>query len=106
MNGNGQTPLDRLSRLYRQLTGRGLTREDLFSVLDRAQRQGLFEQDTLDTIERVVQVSELRVRDIMIPRARMVVINKGQSPDPRSRDFACLRRSPGAGRIDHDCVKA
>ena len=81
MNGNGQTPLDRLSRLYRQLTGRGLTREDLFSVLDRAQRQGLFEQDTLDTIERVVQVSELRVRDIMIPRARMVVINKGQSPE-------------------------
>lgn len=81
MNGNGQTPLDRLSRLYRQLTGRGLTREDLFGVLDRAQRQGLFEQDTLDTIERVVQVSELRVRDIMIPRARMVVINKGQSPE-------------------------
>jgi magnesium and cobalt transporter len=45
------------------------------------QRQGLLEQDTLDTIERVVQISELRVRDIMIPRSKMVVINKSQNPE-------------------------
>jgi len=81
MKGNGNLSLDRISRLYRQVTGRGLTREDLFGVLDRAQRQGLFEQDTLDTIERVVQVSELRVRDIMIPRARMVVIDRTKTPE-------------------------
>lgn len=81
MTANGENSIDRLSRLYRQLTGRGFTREDLFGVLDRAQRQGMFEQDTLDTIERVVQVSELRVRDIMIPRARMVVLNKNQGPE-------------------------
>ncbi len=81
MSGDGHFSLDKFTRLYRQVTGRGLTREDLFDALDRAQRQGLFEQDTLDTIERVVQVSELRVRDIMIPRARMVVINKTQTPE-------------------------
>jgi magnesium and cobalt transporter len=81
MSGNGQTSIEKISRLYRQFTGRGLVREDVFHLLDQAQRQGLFEQDTMDTIERVVQVSELRVRDIMIPRARMVVIDKGQSPE-------------------------
>ncbi|GJL81142.1 MAG: cation transporter [marine bacterium B5-7] len=68
-------------RWYRQVTGRGWTREDLFRVLGRVQQQGLIEQDTLDTIERVVQVSELRVRDIMIPSARMVVVYKNQSPE-------------------------
>jgi magnesium and cobalt transporter len=71
----------RLLRLYRRISGRGWSREDLFEALGIAQHQGLIEQDTRDTIERVVQVSELRVRDIMIPAARMVVLQKSQTPE-------------------------
>ncbi|KAA3620300.1 MAG: CBS domain-containing protein [Proteobacteria bacterium] len=81
MSQNTDGLIRRLTRLYRRISCRGWTREDLFAVLYGAQRQGLIEQDTLDTIERVVQISELRVRDIMIPRARMVVLQKSQSPE-------------------------
>ncbi len=35
----------------------------------------------MDTIERVFQVSELRVRHVMIPRAQMVVVNKDDDPE-------------------------
>lgn len=85
MNGNGnenvEGPMRRMARFYRRVSGRGWSRDDLFDALDNAQRQGLVEQDTRDTIERVVQVSELRVRDIMVPAARMVVLRKSQTPE-------------------------
>jgi magnesium and cobalt transporter len=81
MKRNGEGMVHRLLRLYRRISGRGWSREDLFEALGIAQHQGLIEQDTRDTIERVVQVSELRVRDIMIPAARMVVLQKSQTPE-------------------------
>ena len=81
MTSNAGSATGRLRRLYHQVAGRGMTREEFVAMLRDAQHQGLFEQDTLDTIERVVQVSELRVRDIMIPRARMVVMQKSQTPE-------------------------
>ncbi len=71
----------RLRRAVSQLLGRAETRDRLFDYLKLVQSQGLIDQDTLDMLERVVQVSELRVRDIMIPSARMVVLNKSQTPE-------------------------
>ena len=50
------------------------------NVMQQAQQQGLLDHDALDTIQRVLQVSELQVRDIMIPRPRMVVVERDQSP--------------------------
>ena len=69
-----------LQRWLQRVLGQGYTREDLFEILREAEKQGLLGQDALDTIERVVQVSELQVRDIMIPRAQMVVLDKSDSP--------------------------
>lgn len=46
-----------------------------------AQQRGLLDQEELDTIQRVLQVSELRVRDIMIPRPKMVVVEKDSPPE-------------------------
>lgn len=50
-------------------------------VLLSAHKGGLIDQDTLDTIQRVLQVSELRVRDIMIARSKMVVVDKEMPPE-------------------------
>ncbi|MGV6825729.1 MAG: HlyC/CorC family transporter [bacterium] len=52
------------------------SRGDLLQVLNGAQEQNLMGPDALSMIEGVLQVSELQVRDIMIPRAKMVVVNK------------------------------
>ncbi len=65
-----------------QLLGREpVTQDQLVEVLRDAQQRDLLDRDALDTIERVIQVSELRVRDVMIPRSQMAVIERDASPD-------------------------
>ncbi|MCP5408797.1 MAG: CBS domain-containing protein [Chromatiaceae bacterium] len=51
-------------------------RAQLVSLLREAKKHNLLDAEALSMIEGVLQVSELRVRDIMIPRAHMVVIER------------------------------
>lgn len=52
------------------------TREQLVQVLKQARGRYLMDGEALSMMEAVLQVSELRVRDIMIPRAHMVVLER------------------------------
>ena len=79
MNDAGSRLSRTVGRWLQRLLRHGHTREDLFEILRESGRQGLLERDALDIIERVVQTSQLRVRDIMIPRAQMVVLDKDDS---------------------------
>lgn len=63
-----------LERLGHFLAGEPEDREDLLVFLRDAQKRHLLEPEALFMIEGVMQFSELRVRDIMIPRAQMVVV--------------------------------
>jgi len=54
-------------------------RTRLLESLKESQQKGLIEMDALIMIEGVFQVSEMRVRDIMVPRSHMVVIQQDQS---------------------------
>jgi magnesium and cobalt transporter len=54
-------------------------RTQLLESLRESQRKGLIDMDALIMIEGVFQVSEMRVRDIMVPRSHMVVIQQDQS---------------------------
>lgn len=51
-------------------------RADLLIHLRDAQRKGILSLDALMMIEGVFQVSEMRVRDIMVPRSDMVVVQE------------------------------
>jgi len=51
-------------------------RAQLMELLRQAKKHNLLDAEALSMIEGVLQVSELRVRDIMIPRAHMVVIDR------------------------------
>lgn len=51
-------------------------RADLLIHLRDAQRKGIISLDALMMIEGVFQVSEMRVRDIMVPRSDMVVVQE------------------------------
>lgn len=51
-------------------------REDLLDTLQLARDQALIDIDAQSMIEGVLAVSDLRVRDIMIPRAEMAVIGR------------------------------
>lgn len=63
--------VDRISQLF---SGEPQDVEDLIEVLREARSNRLLDTDTLTMIEGVLQVNQLRVRDIMIPRVQMVVV--------------------------------
>ena len=77
---NGKPKSDSLiSRLISKLVSCFTTTDpenqaQLIQVLKQAQGRHLMDTQALSMMEGALQVSELRVRDVMIPRARMVVV--------------------------------
>ena len=70
-----------LDRLAAMLLREPADREQLIALLHSAFERNLIEGDALSMIEGVLQVSEMRVRDIMVPRAQMDVIEIADTPD-------------------------
>ncbi len=77
-NSNKPTLLERLSTL---LLREPEDREQLISLLHSAYERNLLDADALSMMEGVIQVSEQQVREIMIPRAQMDVIDISQPPE-------------------------
>lgn len=65
-----------IGRLGQLLSGEPQDQEDLLEILREAREKRLLGPDALSMIEGVLQVSEMRARDIMIPRVQMVVVPK------------------------------
>jgi len=74
-------PRSLLDRLSHALLGEPATRDDLIEVLRDSARRDLLDRDSLDMIEGVLQVSEMKVRDIMVPRSQMDVVDKDSPPE-------------------------
>ncbi|MFN0002907.1 MAG: HlyC/CorC family transporter [Pseudohongiellaceae bacterium] len=53
---------------------------DLVQVLRKAQRNKVIDADLLSIIEGALQVSEMQVRDIMIPRSQVVTVKASATP--------------------------
>jgi len=65
-----------LERLGQALQGELKDRDQLIDVLQEAQKNTVIDYDALTMIEGVIGVSEMQVRDIMIPRSQMVVVER------------------------------
>lgn len=63
-----------MDRLVHAIGGEPRDQAELLEVLRDAQAREIFDADTLQMVEGVFQVVEMRVRDIMIPRGQMVVV--------------------------------
>ncbi|MFZ2237129.1 MAG: transporter associated domain-containing protein [Dokdonella sp.] len=61
-------------RLTQALSGEVTSREELLEELREARVNGLLSNDTLSMIEGAIHVSDLKVWEVMIPRAQMVSI--------------------------------
>lgn len=70
-----------LDRISQALLGEPGSREELIDILRDATERGVIDRDSLDMIEGVFQVSEMKVRDIMVPRAQMDVVDKNDTPE-------------------------
>ncbi len=70
--------MERLSALLLREPG---DREQLVDLLHSAYERNLLDADALSMMEGVIQVSERQVREIMIPRAQMNVIDISEAPE-------------------------
>jgi magnesium and cobalt transporter len=80
-SGSGPAQRSWIDRLSQALLGEPKDREQLIALLRDAQGRGLFDVDAQAMIEGVLQVADMQVRDIMIPRSQMVVVNRDADPD-------------------------
>jgi magnesium and cobalt transporter len=66
----------------RRLTKEGpRDRAELVEMLRAAARGGIIDADALQMIQGVLRVADLHVRDIMVPRSQMVVLERDSGPE-------------------------
>ncbi|MEO0974120.1 MAG: transporter associated domain-containing protein [Pseudomonadota bacterium] len=79
-SSNGPGRRGWLKRLSQALGTEPRDRETLVEILEDAQQRGLYDADAFGMIQGVLEVSEMQVRDIMIPRPHMVVTELDANP--------------------------
>ncbi|AZG35071.1 MAG: CNNM family magnesium/cobalt transport protein CorC [Shewanella psychromarinicola] len=77
-NAHKRSWFDKINQLFQ---GEPQNREDLVDVIAGAEMRDLITEDTREMIKGVLEVSDLRVRDIMIPRAQIVTIQIDSTVD-------------------------
>ena len=65
-----------LKKIAQGFVGEPQDRTELVALLRQASQRGLVEADALSMLEGVLEVGDLQVRDIMIPRAQMVFVRR------------------------------
>ncbi len=70
-----------LERLSSWLMRQPEDREQLVALLHSSYDRNLLDADALSMIEGVMQVSDMQVRDVMIPRSQMDVVDISESPE-------------------------
>ena len=63
------------------LTQEPSNREGLIEILRNAENRNLLDADALLMIEGALHVSETHVRDIMVPRVQMIIIDNNAKPE-------------------------
>ena len=74
-----------LERLSAFLTREPEDREELLHLLHSAHDRNMFDADALAIIEGALQVSDMQVRDVMVPRAQMDVVSVDDSVEDITR---------------------
>ncbi|MEW5838460.1 MAG: transporter associated domain-containing protein [Pseudomonadota bacterium] len=75
------SPRGWLDKIVQLIAGEPRNREDLIETLETAQERGLLDHGALAMIEGVLELHELRARDLMIPRGQMAVLEHDMSFD-------------------------
>lgn len=73
-DSTGTTGRSWLERLGQALAGGPEDRDDLKDILKEAQARGIIDAEALSMMEGALAVAERQVRDVMIPRGQMIVM--------------------------------
>ncbi len=69
-----------LKRTLKSFSGEPQDREELLELIRDAGERGVVDADASRMLEGVLEVSDLQVRDIMVPRAQMVFVRRDDPP--------------------------
>ena len=70
-----------LERLSQAFSGEPNTRDELLELLRSAQHRNLLDIEALSIIEGALNVSDMQVREIMVPRSQVVMVRLDTSPE-------------------------
>ena len=73
-----------LARWLKRLTHIGAEprdREELLELFEQARERGLFDADAEEMLNGVLEVADMQVRDIMVPRPHMVIVERDARPE-------------------------
>lgn len=70
-----------IRRITGSLSGEPRDLTELSETLETAKERGIIDADALEMLEGVLQTAELQVRDIMVPRSQMVVVERDATPE-------------------------
>lgn len=70
-----------LRRITDTFSGEPRDMSELTTVMQQARERGIVNPEAYEMLEGVLQVSELQVRDIMVPRSQMVIVNRDDPPE-------------------------
>lgn len=74
-SSNNSSSKSFLDKMVQAFTGEPKNQDELVEVLNDAQDRELIKPETKQMIEGILGVSNLRVRDIMVPRAQMITLD-------------------------------
>lgn len=83
-----------LDKIVQSFSAEPRNKQQLADVISEAEQREVIDPATKEMLEGVMEVSEIRVRDIMIPRAQMITIDIDQSVEeflPQMLDSAHSR---------------
>lgn len=75
--GRSRSWLEQISQIFKK---EPKDRDEILELLQQARERNLIDGDAIKMIEGVFDVSEMQVRDIMIPRSQMVVVDWKSEP--------------------------
>ncbi|MGP1928961.1 MAG: CNNM family magnesium/cobalt transport protein CorC [Arsenophonus sp. NC-WZS1-MAG3] len=80
-NDNNQSKKSFFERLNQLFHGELKNRDDLVELIRDSEQKDVIDPDTREMLEGVMNISDERVRDIMIPRSQIVTLKRNQLLD-------------------------
>ncbi|WP_372739973.1 HlyC/CorC family transporter [Neptunomonas sp.] len=78
--GRSGQPRSWFGRLAQAFSDEPKTRDEVLNILRDAVEESVLDQEALSIIEGAIQVAEMQVRDVMIPRSQMTFVHAEQTP--------------------------
>lgn len=78
---NGSQGKSFLDKIANFLSGEPQNQSEVLEILSTAHRSGLVDAEALGIFQGALQVSDMQVREIMIPRAQCIIINATAKPE-------------------------